>query len=86
MSTKGAIANGDQLWIHSPKTGWMKATAAQDLEAFGLAYLDVCVNSIRLPGVSRMTINVNTFDVFQQDDVDALQKIANEFVVPEWTR
>lgn len=86
MSTKGAIANGDQLFIHSPKTGWMKARAAQDLEEFDLAYLDVFINSSALPGVSRMTVNVNTFDVWQQDDPEALEKIANAFIKPEYTR
>lgn len=87
VSTHSDIKNRDELWVHSPKTGWMKATARQDLEEFGgSAFLDVYLASAALPGISQATINVNTFDVWQRDDPEALKKIADHFVKPEYAR
>lgn len=86
MTLHYELQKGDALFIHHPKTGYIRAWAAQDMELFGPASMNVTINSTALPGVSAMTINVNTWDVWKQDDPDVLKKIASEFVTLEWTR
>lgn len=82
-----AVMENDELYIYSKTTGYMKAWAQETKTRFqGLAYLKVTVNSKSLPGVSDMTINTNTFDVWQADNPEVLKKIAEQFVQPEWTR
>lgn len=81
------ISKGDELYIYSKTTGYMKAWAAEDKhEFFGLALFQVNINSKSLPGVSAMTINLNTFDAYLADNPEVLKKIAETFVQPEWTR
>jgi len=81
------VTDGDQLYIYSKTTGYMKAWANESKNCFtGLAYLKVNLNSKALPGVSEMTINTNTFDVYQADNSEVLKKIAESFIQPEWTR
>lgn len=83
----GDINDGDELYIYSKTTGYMKAWARETKARFqGLAYLKVEINAKALPGVSDMTINLNTFDAYQADNPEVLRKIAEQFVQPEWTR
>lgn len=86
MSLKQDIKKNDKLVIHSEKTGFIHGWALQDKEGLGDAYLEVAINSASLPGVSKLTINVNTFDVWKADNVEALQRIAGYFLRPEYTR
>lgn len=82
-----SVTEKDQLYIYSKATGYMKAWARETKDYFqGLAYLKVEINSKNLPGVSDMTINTNTFDVWKADNPEVLKKIAEQFVQPEWTR
>lgn len=82
-----AVNENDELYIYSKTTGYMKAWAQETKDSFtGLAYLKVQINSKSLPGISDMTINTNTFDVYQADNPEVLKKIAETFVQPEWTR
>lgn len=82
-----AVNENDELYIYSKTTGYMKAWARETKDSFtGLAYLKVQINSKSLPGISDMTINTNTFDVYQADNPEVLKKIAETFVQPEWTR
>lgn len=81
------ITKGDELFIYSPATGYMKAWAEEDKEEFsGLAYFKVSINSKTLPGVSEMTINLNTFDAYQATNPEVLRRIADTFIKPEWER
>lgn len=82
------ISKGDELYIYSKTTGYMKAWAGEDKKERlgGLAYFKVSINSKSLPGVSEMTINLNTFDAYLADNPEVLKKIAQTFVQPEWTR
>ena len=82
------FTKGDELYIWSKATGYMKAWAGEDKpERFGgLAYFKVTLNSKALPGVSEMTINLNTFDAYHADNPEVLKKIAATFIEPEWTR
>lgn len=81
------ISNGDELYIYSKTTGYMKAWANETKGRHdGLALLHVTVNSKALPGIDQMRINTNTFDVYQADNPEVLKKIAETFVQSEWTR
>jgi len=82
-----AVNDTDELYIYSPATGYLKAWSEETKAEFeGLAYLKVAINSKTLPGVTRMTINTNTFDVWKADNPVVLKKIADTFIKPEWTR
>lgn len=82
------ITKNDELYIYSPTLGYLKAWALEDkTERFGgLAYFKVSINSKTLPGVSEMTINLNTFDAYKSDNPEVLKKIAETFIKPEWER
>lgn len=81
------ITKDDELYIYSKTTGYMKAWAQESKEGFtGLAYFRVAINSKSLPGVSEMTINLNTWDVWLADNPEVLKKIAESFIRPEWER
>lgn len=83
-----AVTENDELYIYSNMTGYMKALAGETKEnrSTGLAYLRVYINSKTLPGISDMTINTNTFDVYRSDNPEVLKKIAETYIRPEWTR
>lgn len=82
------IVKGDELYIYSKTTGYMKAWAQEDKPDLfgGPALFKVHINSKSLPGVSEMTVNLNTFDAYLADNPEVLKKIAEQFVQPEWTR
>lgn len=82
------ISKGDELYIYSKTTGYMKAWAGEDKKERlgGLALFQVNINSKALPGVSAMTINLNTFDAYLADNPEVLKKIAAMYIQPEWTR
>lgn len=81
------VEAGDSLIIHSPKTGYMRAWAREDKDEFlGIALFKVAINSAALPGVSEMTINLNTWDVWADDDIEVLKEIANTVLKPEYER
>lgn len=87
MTQHDAVNNGDTLYIYSPKTGYLSARARETKGEFeGLAYLMVRIDSKNLPGISEMTINTNTFDVWQAENPEVLKEIAEAFIQPEWTR
>lgn len=88
MTQHDAVETNDELYIYSKATGYLKAWAIETKEnrSTGLAYLRVTINSKTLPGISEMTINTNTFDVWQADNPEVLKKIAESFIHPEWTR
>lgn len=87
MTQHDAVKDTDELYIYSKATGYLKAWAQETKGEYeGLAYLKVTINAKTLPGISEMTINTNTFDVWQADNPDALKKIAESFIHPEWTR
>jgi len=87
MTQHLAVAKGDELIIHSPKTGYLRAWALEDRGEYEtVALLEVTINSALLPGISRLTINVNTFDVWAYDNIDVLKKIAAEILKPEFSR
>lgn len=82
-----AVSEKDELYIYSEATGYMKAWAGETRDSWtGFANLKVSINSKNLPGVSLMTINTNTWDVWLADNPEVLKKIAETFVQPEWTR
>lgn len=83
----GDINENDELYIYSKTTGYMKAWAMETRTGWqALSYFKVGINSKSLPGVSEMTINLNTFDAYQADNPEVLKKIAESFIQPEWTR
>ncbi len=87
MTQHDAVKDTDELYIYSKATGYLKAWAQETKARFeGLAYLKVAINAKTLPGISEMTINTNTFDVWQADNPEVLKKIAESFIHPEWTR
>lgn len=87
MTQHDAVKDADELYIYSKATGYLKAWAQETKARFeGLAYLKVAVNAKTLPGIAEMTINTNTFDVWQADNPEVLKKIAESFIHPEWTR
>lgn len=87
MTQHDAVEANDELYIYSKATGYLKARAQETKTRFeGLAYLKVAINAKTLPGISEMTINTNTFDVWQADNPVVLKKIAESFIHPEWTR
>lgn len=88
MTQHDAVETNDELYIYSKTTGYLKAWAQETKEnrSTGLAYLKVTINAKTLPGIPEMTINTNTFDVWQADNPEVLKKIAETFVQPEWTR
>lgn len=87
MTQHDAVKDTDELYIYSKATGYLKAWAREIKEPYeGLAYLKVGINAKTLPGISEMTINTNTFDVWQADNPEVLKKIAESFIHPEWTR
>ena len=87
MTQHDAVKEDDELYIYSPATGYLKAWSGETKGEYeGLAYLEVTINSKSLPGITEMTINTNTFDVWKADNPEVLKKIAETFVQPEWTR
>lgn len=87
MTQHDAVKDADELYIYSKATGYLKAWARETKGPYeGLAYLHVEINAKTLPGISEMTINTNTFDVWQADNSVVLKKIAESFIHPEWTR
>lgn len=87
MTQHDAVETNDELYIYSKATGYLLAwTKESKRPNEGLAYLRVGLNAKTLPGVSEMTINTNTFDVWQADNLEVLKKIAENFIHPEWTR
>jgi hypothetical protein len=87
MTQHDAVETNDELYIYSKATGYLKAWAQQTKGVFeGMAYLKVAINAKTLPGISEMTINTNTFDVWQADNPVVLKRIAENFIHPEWTR
>lgn len=82
-----AVNEKDAIYLYSKTTGYMKGWARETKGYFeGLAYLKVEINSASLPGVSEMTVNTNTFDVWLAENPEVLKKIAESYVKPEWTR
>lgn len=87
MTQYDAVKDTDELYIYSKATGYLKAYAQETKGQFeGLAYLKVYINAKTLPGISDMTINTNTFDVWRADNLDVLKRIAESFIDPEVTR
>lgn len=87
MSMHDSVKNGQEILLHSPQFGWIRGWAREDKGEYeGLAYFKVEINSKAMLGVSEMTINVNTWEVYDADDVEALKKIAKTVTVPEWVR
>jgi len=87
MTQHDTVEANDELYIYSKATGYLKAWARETRGVYeGLAYFKVEINSKTLPGISEITINVNTFDVWQADNPEVLKKIAESFIHPEWTR
>lgn len=87
MTQHDAVKDTDELYIYSKATGYLKAWSEESKGPYeGLAYLRVAINSKTLPGITKMTINTNTFDVWQADNPEVLKKIAESFIHPEWTR
>lgn len=87
MTQHDAVETKDELYIYSKATGYLKAWSRESKGKFeGMAYLKVSINAKTLPGISEMTINTNTFDVWQADNSVVLKKIAESFIHPEWTR
>lgn len=87
MTQHDPVKKDEELYIYSKDTGYLKAWAQETQGVFeGLAYLRVTINAKTLPDISDMTINTNTFDVWQADNPEVLKKIAESFIHPEWTR
>lgn len=87
MTQYDAVKDADELYIYSKATGYLKAWARETKGPYeGLTYLKVQINAKTLPGISDMTINTNTFDVWQADNPEVLKKIAESLIHPEWTR
>lgn len=87
MTQHDAVEANDELYIYSKATGYLKAWARETKGPYeGTALLRVQINAKSLPGISDMTINTNTFDVWQADNTVVLKKIAESFIHPEWTR
>ena len=51
-----------------------------------LADYKVEINSKAMLGASETTINVNSWEVYDAESVEALKLIAKTVTVPEWTR
>lgn len=88
MTQHDAVKDTDELYIYSKATGYLKAWANETKTGRLVepAYLKVTINAKTLPGISEMTINTNTFDVWQAGNPEVLKKIAESFIHPEWTR
>ncbi len=81
------VEYGDALYLYSETTGFIRAYAEETKGPYqGLAYLKVSLNSAALPGISEMTVNTNTFDVWKADNPEVLTKIAETYIKPEYTR
>ena len=81
MSMHTDVKNGDELILVQSKLGFVRGWAAEDKgQLEGLAYLSVHVNSAELPGVSEMTVNVNSWDVTHANAPVILKKIAEKYV------
>lgn len=77
----------EELILYSKGTGYLKAWADETKKSFeGLAFLKVGLNSAVLPGISGMTVNTNTFDVWKAENPEALKRVADAFLKPEYTR
>ena len=87
MSMKNDFSSGDKLILFNSKIGYVRAVAMETKAAFeGLAYFRVGVNAEALPGVSEMVINVNSWDVYPEDDPKVLKDILNMAVPYHLTR
>lgn len=88
MSIFDDIKKGTKLILNHPVLGFVRATAAEDYSrmAGASAVFDVYVNSETLLGVSAMTINTNTWEVYDQDDPEILKKIVDKYLPKESVR
>ncbi|QDH48111.1 hypothetical protein SEA_DEJAVU_105 [Microbacterium Phage DejaVu] len=87
MSMHSDVKVDQEILLYSKQFGWIRGWARESKGRFaGLASFQVSINSKAMLGVSEMTINVNTWEVYDAEDVDALKQIAKAVTVPEWTR
>lgn len=84
----GPVKVGDAVILYHLKIGFVRGFAREDWEwkAGGLAYFEASINSEVLPGVERMMVNTNQWDVYAADDPEILKKIAQVYVKPFSTR
>ena len=83
----GNFTEKQEILLYSKQFGWIRGWSRENKGEFeGLAYLKVEINSKAMLGVSEMTINVNTWEVYDANNVEALKLIAKTVTVPEWTR
>lgn len=84
MAMHGDVSNDDSLYIFHEKFGFLRAWAEQDKQDLlgTSAYLDVGLQTGDkiLPGVAKMTINTNYWDVYAENDPEGLTKMAEYFV------
>ena len=82
------ILKGDRLILDHPVLGFVRATAAEDINraAGGSALADVYVNSESLLGVSAMTINMNTWEIYKETDPVIMKKVVDKFLPKESVR
>lgn len=81
----GDLKTGDEILIYSKHTGYLIARSGEDKEEFsGPAFLDIGINQKNLPGISSMCININEFDVWKSDNVDALRTALKSFLKPQY--
>lgn len=81
------IKAGEKVILHHKAIGFVRGTMEEDFTIGpGTAIYNVYVNSELLPGVDKMTLNVNQWELYREDDPKVLKKIATEFVKPYWTR
>lgn len=84
----GPVKKSDPIILHHPKIGFVRGFAREDWEwvAGGLAHFEATINSDILPGVEKMVVNTNQWNVYAADDPEILLKIAQEYVKPAYSR
>ena len=81
------LTDKQEILLYSKQFGWIRGWSRETKQQFeGLAYLKVEINSKAMLGVSEMTVNVNSWEVYDAESVEALKLIAKTVTVPEWTR
>jgi hypothetical protein len=81
------IKKNDKLILKSKEIGYVRGWAMEDEPGLGgPAYFKVGVNSVALPGICEMVININFWDVYHEDDPKILKEIMNAYIKPAISR
>lgn len=88
MTMHGDVMAGQALILFEPKIGyvWGWAIEAKPDTLGTSALLGVTVNSKNLPGVERLVVSVNVWDVWDAKDPEVLIRVARDTLPKEWER